>query len=68
MTERPALLTINEVANILRCSKAHVSRLVNGQVGGTARLAAVRLGRRVLIRRETLDEWLFLLDKTRDVG
>jgi excisionase family DNA binding protein len=62
MNERP-LLTIAEVAALLRCSKAHVSKLVNGHVPGTARLTAIHLGRRVLIRRETLDEWLLLLDK-----
>lgn len=58
----PPLLTINEVASFLRCSKSHVSKILNGKVRGTPPLAAVRLGRRLLVRRETLQEWLLVLD------
>ena len=57
-----ALLTVTEVATLLRCSKAHVSKLVNGRVHGVTRLAPIRLGRRVLVRKETLEKWLVALD------
>jgi len=60
----PPLMTITEVAGFLRCSKSHVSKLVNGKVAGTARLGSVRLGRRILIQRGTLEAWLLLLDNS----
>jgi excisionase family DNA binding protein len=52
------LLTTAEVASILRCSKAHVSNLINGKAGLTTAMPVVRLGRRTLIRREVLIQWL----------
>ena len=51
------MLTIPEVAQKLRCSKAHVCNVVGGKVRNTPRLPAVRIGRRILIRRETLELW-----------
>ena len=62
------LLTLAEVAATLRVSKAHVSKLINGQVQGTPRLPAARLGRRVLIQKKFLEEWLLLLDTSRHFG
>ncbi len=57
--ERSAeVLTLAESAVILRCSRAHVSNLIHGRVGNTTRLRYLRLGRRVLIRREWLDRWM----------
>ena len=53
-----AVLTIAEVGAELRCSKAHVCKIINGQVAGTPRLPAVRLGRRKLVMRSTLLQWL----------
>ena len=55
--ELPEMLTIPEVAKILRCSKAHVCNVINSKVRNTPRLPAIRLGRRLLIRRETLERW-----------
>lgn len=52
------LLTMTEVAAILRCSKAHVSKLINGKVRETSTLPVVRLGRRTLVRREVFIHWL----------
>ena len=49
------MVTVREVAEILRCSKAHVCKIINGQVAGTTRLAAVGLGRRKLVRRYPSD-------------
>lgn len=52
------LLTMVEVARILHCSKAHVCHLVDGRVRGCSGLPVVRLGRRLLVRRVALAEWI----------
>lgn len=57
------LLTIEEAAAELRVSKSTVLRAVNGSLPGTPRLAAARLGRRILVRRESLDRYLEALEK-----
>jgi len=51
------VLTVAEVAEELRCSKAHVCNIINGKVVGVLRLPVICLGRRRLVRRETLEEW-----------
>ena len=51
------LLTLAEIADELRCSKGHVSHLINGKVPGIPPLPAIALGRRRLIRRSTFEEW-----------
>jgi hypothetical protein len=56
--EMPEVLTLREVAQVLRYSKAHVCKIVNGQVAGTPQLPSVPLGRRKLVRRATLFSWL----------
>lgn len=53
-----AVLTITEIAKILRCSKTHVSNALNGKVPGIPRLTHFALGRRKLVKREWLDRWL----------
>ena len=53
----PEVLTVLEIAQTLRCSKAHVCNVINGKVKNTPRLPVIRLGRRILIRRETLELW-----------
>lgn len=52
------ILTVAEVASELRCSKAHICNAINGKVRHVKPLPAIALGRRRLIRRATLDEWL----------
>ena len=54
----PELLTMAEVAKILKSSKAHISNCVAGRLEGCTPIPAVRLGRRLLVRRETLDRWI----------
>lgn len=50
----PTLLTVDEVADLLRTTRTAVYALVaRGQVPGVT-----RLGRRVLIRADELVEWL----------
>lgn len=58
------VLTLNEVATLLRLSKAHVSKLARGRVRGVKPLPVIRLGRRVLVRREALTDWFLSLDKS----
>lgn len=50
----PDVLTVAEVAARLRCSKAHVCNVINGKVKGVTPLPAISMGRRKLVRRETL--------------
>ena len=52
------ILTISEVAEILRCSRNHVSNVMNGKVPGVPALPHFVMGRRKLVRREWLIEWL----------
>lgn len=52
------ILNLAEAAALVRCSRAHLSNVVNGKVHGIPRLPAVRIGRRVLFRRESLERWL----------
>lgn len=43
---------------MLRCSKAHVHNLINGKVPGAQPLPCLHLGRRRLVRHESLLRWL----------
>jgi excisionase family DNA binding protein len=52
------ILTTIEVARELRCSKAHIHNLINGKVRGAPPLPTIALGRRRLVRRASLDQWL----------
>jgi excisionase family DNA binding protein len=52
------LLTLADAAKLLHCSKTHVCKAVNGRVRGCAPIPCVSLGRRRLIRRESLRQWL----------
>jgi len=54
----PEVLTTREAAQLLRCSKAHFCNLLNGVVPGVPRLPYLRLGRRRLVRKSTLTQWL----------
>jgi excisionase family DNA binding protein len=56
--QEPQVLTLDEAALLMRCSKAHVQNVVRGRVANLPALPCVRVGRRVLIRRESLDRWL----------
>jgi hypothetical protein len=52
------VLTVPEVALELRCSSAHVHNLINGTVKGVQPLPSIRMGRRRVVRRESLDQWM----------
>ena len=58
MTNVPdPVLNAAEVALDLRCSKAHVHHLINGAVAGVPALPALRLGRRAVVLRSSLERW-----------
>ena len=57
-------LTLTDVARLLRCSKAHVTKAVAGRVHGCPPIPAVSLGRRKLVRRASLIAWLEANEKT----
>ena len=52
------ILTVIEVARELRCSKSHVHHLIEGSVRGTPPLPSLRLGRRRVVRKASLEEWI----------
>ena len=52
------LLTLADAAKLLHCSKAHVCKAVSGRIRGCTPIPAVSIGRRKLIRRETLRLWI----------
>lgn len=54
----PRVLNLKEAATFVRCSRAHLCNILNGKVRDIPRLPAVRVGRRVLFRRESLEKWL----------
>jgi predicted DNA-binding transcriptional regulator AlpA len=51
------ILTTAEVAAELRCSKAQVYRLLNGEVRDVPKLPCICLGRKKVVRRSSLEEW-----------
>jgi hypothetical protein len=54
----PRVMNLAEAARFVRCSRSHLCNVLNGKVRGVPSLAAVRIGRRVLFRREALEKWL----------
>ena len=58
VTKDDRILTINDVATILRCSKTHVSHALAGKVRGLPKLTHIAMGRRKLIRRSWLEQWI----------
>jgi hypothetical protein len=57
--DRPdEVLTVADVARVLHCSKAHVCKIINGQVKGTAPIPSILFGRRKIVRRQSLLRWM----------
>ena len=52
------VLKLEEAAQVMRCSKTHLQNVIHGRVANVPPLPCVRVGRRLLIRREALDRWL----------
>jgi hypothetical protein len=53
-----SILTISELAQALRCSKAHVHKALTGSIAGVPRLAHLSLGRRQMVATQWFDQWL----------
>ena len=68
MFEPPQVLTIADAAQELRCSKAHLAKVLNGQVPGVPHLPLphLRLGRRKLIRRSMLYRWMAEVERAQN--
>ena len=58
MESATRILTISEVAEVLRCSKAHVNKALTGRIAGVPQLAHLSLGRRKLVPKDWFDQWL----------
>ena len=52
------VLTIAEAARATRCSKTHMQNVLQGRVTNVPPLPCIRVGRRVLIRRQSLERWM----------
>jgi excisionase family DNA binding protein len=52
------ILTTDEVARALRCSKAHVSKAIAGKLPNVTPLPVIPMGRRKLVRRTALIKWI----------
>ena len=57
------MMTMAEASAFLRCSRSHLSNLLNGKVQSTPSLPFVRVGRRVLFRQQALEAWLRNLEQ-----
>ncbi len=53
-----SVMTLAQAALYLRVSKAHLSNVINGKVPGVKPVRSFRMGRRLLIRREWINDWL----------
>ena len=51
------ILSAIQVARELRCSKAHVYKVILGRVEGVTALPIIRMGRRKIVRRSSLEAW-----------
>ena len=56
--DQTPVMTLKQAAHYLQISKAHLSNVINGKVSEAPQLRCFRVGRRVLIRREWVDEWM----------
>jgi Helix-turn-helix domain len=65
MSDRPPILTLNEAAKFLRCSKAHLSNVVNGKVPSLPPFPCIQIGRRKLVRKESLMRWVESVESRR---
>ena len=57
-TASTPVFTLKQAAAYLQVSKAHLCNVINGKVYGVPPVRSFRLGRRVLLKRQWIDEWL----------
>ena len=51
------VLTAEEVAEDIRCSKSQAYRVMRGEVKGVTRLPSLSLGRKKVVLRSVLEAW-----------
>jgi excisionase family DNA binding protein len=56
-------MNLRQAAAYLQVSRAHLSNVIQGKVFGVPPVRCFRVGRRVLIKREWIDEWLETADQ-----
>ncbi len=56
--DQTPVMTLKQAAAYLQISKAHLSNVINGKVADVPPLRCFRVGRRILIRREWVEEWM----------
>lgn len=56
------LLTPEEIASELRCSRAHVYNILSQRIQGLPVLSTIRIGRRTLVRRGAFQNWLLQVE------
>jgi excisionase family DNA binding protein len=56
--QQTPIMTLQQAAAYLQISKAHLSNVINGKVPEVPPLRCFRVGRRILIKREWVDEWM----------
>jgi len=57
------ILTLNEAARQVRCSKAYLRKVLAGKLPDVPPPPVFHIGSKVLIREEALTEWLLLLER-----
>lgn len=62
------VLTVAEVAQHLRCSKTFIYKVIEGKVPGVSPLPAIFLGRRKLVRADSLELWKRANEKSHGNG
>jgi len=71
-TNRPMtesnVMTLKEACAFVGCSKAHFCNVANGKIPGLPPLKRIRIGRRVLFVRDSLQEWLRQVEAQGTVG
>jgi hypothetical protein len=66
-TRNNPILTAKEIADELRCSKAQVYRLMNGEVDGLTPLPTLPLGRKKVVMRASFEAWKRANEKNRAI-
>ena len=61
------VLTVSEVASELRCSKAQIYRLMNGDVDGLTPLPTLPLGPKKVVMRASLEAWKIANERNRAI-
>jgi hypothetical protein len=62
MEQQNDIVSIDEIATNLRCSRAHVYNAINGKLAGISKLPAICMGRRRIVRRSSFESWKILND------